>query len=557
MADQGGSRIREYAGLATALALCVTLQAWLVWSSPAIAPDAIGFVAMAHELADDPIGTMRRNDQHPGYPALILLCEWAARPWLGQSTAAWRVAALMPPLICGPLVVLFLWLFARSVFHARAANYAAILAAVLPVFRQNAADALSDTPEMAAFCVALWLCAEAFQRRSAWLALGAGAASGVAFWMRPEGLAAGLAAGLVYLAIARSEWSKSRRSLVELSALCFGVLLVIGPYVVASGKLTSKVTSKPAWEVWGLSRHVRWAPRRKTPLEVAESTARPRFTLVAWPDSGEAANERPPVLQSNSGVSDAPRGPFWRVLGRALLEFFLKLCQSLRYALLLPLAVAVVAPGRMLPERWTSCFLLTLAGLYMAVAVALYFLGGYLDQRHLLPLLAVLLPSIGAGFVWIADYVPKFPLPRRVPVALAAWAPLVLIAAFTLLPRTLRPLHQNLAHLVDAAEFVRQRYQPGDTVLTNSRHVLFYADLPGRLLGENPEADRADGENRSYRFIVVDLEPGIVSPEWLTGLQRDYVDRHRATAQTRRDVYDVVVFELREDLARKSGNRST
>lgn len=543
--------------LLAALALCAALQAWLVVCSPALAPDAIGFVSMAQKLAVDPVGTMRRNDQHPGYPALILAAERLARPWFGASAATWRGAALAPPLVCGPLVVLFLWLFARRAFDARVAGYAALLAALLPVFRQNAADGLSDTPEMAAFCASLWLVAEALTRRSAAFAFGAGVASGIAFWMRPEGLAAALAAGCVYLALVRSEWPRARRGLIDLGALCCGVAVVIGPYVVLSGKLTSKVTSKPAWEVWGLSEHVRAEPRRVSPSQLAVDHAAPNFTLALWQAPPPEEEPRPPVLQSNSRVSDAPRGAFPVVLAQALWEFVVKLTQSLRYALVLPLVVGLAAPGRLRGERWTYRFMLTLAGLYTGVAVALYFLGGYLDQRHLLPLLAVLLPILGVGFVWISDRLVELPVRRTLPWAALAWAPLIAVAVTALLPRTLRPLHQNLAHLVDAAAFVRTRYEPGDTVLTNSRHVLFYADLPGRLLGENPEADRADGESAAYRFIIVDLEPGVVSEDWLTGLARNYQDRHRAAAQTRKETHDVVVFERRAAVAQSRGNRST
>src|SRR5438552_983626 len=71
----------RWLALSTALLLALGLQAIVVARSPIIAKDGVTFIRVAKELANDFVPTCRLEDQHPGYPALLLAGSRLARLW--------------------------------------------------------------------------------------------------------------------------------------------------------------------------------------------------------------------------------------------------------------------------------------------------------------------------------------------------------------------------------------------------------------------------------------------------------------------------------------------
>ncbi|HEX7446490.1 MAG TPA: glycosyltransferase family 39 protein, partial [Pirellulales bacterium] len=288
------SACTRYAGLLAALALAAALEAAIIARSPIIAKDGIGFIRIAHELADNPVATLRLEDQHPGYPAMVLAASRLVQRVTGKSDFdAAILGAHLAAALCGVMSVLLLWLFVRRLYEARVANVTGLLAAAWPLLRRNAADGLSDTPHLMFYLAAAWLAAEGIARRRVALLAAAGLASGLAYWVRPEGLVPGTAAGVVLIAnlVGRLGWRSSlcrerplwrsanfeltshrpprnategvpyrewrdssppfisalnapseRRlwSLAGLGALAGAMLLVASPYVLLAGKVTSK-----------------------------------------------------------------------------------------------------------------------------------------------------------------------------------------------------------------------------------------------------------------------------------------------------------------------------
>src|SRR5579864_3971722 len=105
---------KRYVILAAAVAVSALCQAYIVVRSPIIAKDGIGFIRIAKELVADPVMTLRVEDQHPGYPALVLAFE-RCHQWLtGQDEFhAFIAGTRLASGTCGLLAVVFLWLFAR------------------------------------------------------------------------------------------------------------------------------------------------------------------------------------------------------------------------------------------------------------------------------------------------------------------------------------------------------------------------------------------------------------------------------------------------------------
>lgn len=236
--------------------------------SPIIAKDGIRFIHIAQRLESQPRAAIQQEDQHPGYPALIWAAHWAISGNLGlDSQAAWELAARLPPMLAGVACVGLVWLLGRCMFDARIATVAALLMVPLPLFRRNAADTLSDTPHLACYLAAVWLACQGFAsngpawRRAVSFAA-CGLASGLAFWIRPEGLSVALVAASVaggwWLAELIALWRRPAPSAATtpttshtphrlgcMLMVAAAATLVVLPYIALAGKLTSKKNPLP------------------------------------------------------------------------------------------------------------------------------------------------------------------------------------------------------------------------------------------------------------------------------------------------------------------------
>ncbi|HVC94971.1 MAG TPA: glycosyltransferase family 39 protein, partial [Pirellulales bacterium] len=225
--------------LAVAVFIALAFQAFIALRSPIIAKDGIAFIRIAKRLQTDFVSVCQSEDQHPGYPDLLLMGSRLARLWPNlDEFDVWIVGGRLASGLCGALAIVFLWLFARRLYDRQIADIAALLAAVWPLLRQNASDVLSDTPHLMCYLAAVWLSCEGLVRgRARWFAA-AGVAGGLAFWVRPEGLLVPLAAIPV---IALAQWRRQPRAMLAgMTALALVSLLVALPYMFFAGKLTSK-----------------------------------------------------------------------------------------------------------------------------------------------------------------------------------------------------------------------------------------------------------------------------------------------------------------------------
>src|SRR5487761_1342427 len=228
--------------LGAAAALSALCQAYIVARSPIIAKDGIGFIRIAKELADDPAATLRTEDQHPGYPAPVLAFE-RCHQWLtGQDEFQSFIAGTrLASGARGLLAMVFLWLFARRLYDERIANVSVLVAAVWPLFRLNACDSLSDTPHLMFYLAGAWLACEGLRSRRAGWFCAAGLASGLAFWVRPEGLVVAAATGLLLaVEFCRPKLLARSKTVVAAIGLVAATALVVAPYVLIAGKITSK-----------------------------------------------------------------------------------------------------------------------------------------------------------------------------------------------------------------------------------------------------------------------------------------------------------------------------
>lgn len=524
----------RYGVLAAALLLSAACQCYVVGRSPIIAKDGMGFIQFAKSLAVDPAAAMRTYDQHPGYPAMLLACERVyQRLTAADDFQSFIAGSRLASCICGLGTILFLWLFARRLYDERIANVTVLLAAVWPLFRLNASDSLSDTPHLMFYLAGAWLACEGLsRRRSGWFAA-AGAASGLAFWVRPEGLVIAAAAALaVFGQLCGAIFFRRRQTaaiphaafaLSALLALVATTSLVVAPYVVLAGKITSK--KLPFVNLPPSAHAVAIAASEPTPGVLSEPAP-----------GGQLPDEfsRPSKLLG--------------VVALGLVELFRELAQGFYYLALIPLAVGTFLPGRPQPARPVALLHVLLMNGHAALLMLLYLTAGYISHRHIIPLVALMLPTTAAGALMMADYASRW-LPAIVPPRRTVLAA-VGVFYLGLVPKCLVPLQAAYAPVYEAALWVKSQARPGDSVLSTSGYVRFYTDLPGILVGsEAPNLPVAFyfAPNKTWSFIVLEIDERCFDRQALCVSAGGYEQVMELAAHPRKSWAKVAVFRARKN----------
>jgi Dolichyl-phosphate-mannose-protein mannosyltransferase len=546
------SRRASYAMLAAILLLATLIQAVLFARLPTISADGIIFIGIAQDLAQKPIETMRAEDQHPGYPAMLLVSTRLVR-WFGNTAdpESWMTGGVIVSFICGLLSVAVVWFFTRDLFDAALANIAAIVFTVLPVPRASAVDAQSDTPHVLFYLLAAWMATTGLTSGSLWRLAAAGAASGIAFWIRPEGLEVVLL-GLPFLAwhALRVDWSWRRRC-AALATLGGTALLVVAPYPMLAGKITSKqipgakaqiaqITSelaaarkKKALAVQpakpstvSSEKQVAVPPRPAVPQNAPATAAENRTAPKSQPSEALPALA-PSVLPDPPPESESPELRYslkhlLSVLGVAFAAFINSICQGFKFVFIPMYLLGTAAlVWHRLPGIQVA-FLSVLGATHIAVLMGLDVFSGYIAHRHVIPLVGLAMPFVALG-LWQTGSWAAFLL-RTKPVYCTAGV--VAICCSIVLPYTLRQLNSEFLPVIEATRWIRSRAKPGLGIVCNSPYVAFYGKIPVAELGPlTPTLDAALADapaGPQYEYAILHVGAHAYQPQWISELERSY-----------------------------------
>lgn len=445
----------------------------LLQESPSLSRDGVTYCWLARDLATHGTAALRGPDfqQHPLYPAMIaathVLLRAANQP---DGPELWARAGQVVAFFAGMLVVLLTGRLAAAISHALALPQsrrgiellAMAFAAVLPLNLWLSADAMSDMPHLAFYLASVLLLV---RLETAWLALGCGLCSGLAFLVRPEGALVALVAVVVVAA----RRLPLRRAAVQGSAVLLGFLLMAAPYWIAAGKLTPKA-DKQTKEAFSA-----------TLADDGPALARlERINLEGYLAPGYAAYE------------------LFRA-GRVVVP------------LLGLLAVAAMwREHRRSPAFWAP---LACAAGHFGLTCILVTRHGYLDPRHLLVVVALLTPFAAFALVHGATWLrARYGLAATVAAIVAAILPLALYG-------------QRVPNAADAglAEIGRDLAQSDPAIATatfvggaSEKRIAFYAGLPGMVLWNENAADRdvsredliALLRDRRADYLVIETTPG-------------------------------------------------
>ncbi|MDA7950286.1 MAG: glycosyltransferase family 39 protein [Pirellulaceae bacterium] len=574
IADQFGRQ--RY--LLLGLLLFTFFQIYLYQQSPVIAKDGTAYIFMAKSLATDPIATLTAHSQHPGYPALIVLVRRTTalfqsspvfyeqevitlptekHPELLKQFALdqgwWIFSARITSITFGGASLLLLWYFAKLLFQRRVANLTIFIGAALPLFIQTSSDALGDTPHLffylgAVFCLCKFLKISHSTHHSAtsyrWLPL-SGSCSGLAFLFRPEGISIALVGTFClfalfsflprYLLVSFAKRiSLSPKDLQKtgvrlapaLLALWLPALACLLFYTTTSGKLSAKITDKFANQPSAL--HMEHWLNSWTP-----------FHTVAFAKPIESEKESrlqtPPPSQKNDSLLFLAMNGLRR-LGTLYVE-------SLQL-FLIPMAFAFLGSSQFLSSRKRTSSLVYLVVIFHALlCFGLVITAGYLDRRHVLPILFLGLPWAGYG-CWKLGYRLRLALTPHLSGAFSQQgssllskvlstpsiiaATVCLIGILVYLPRTLRPLNRPAFSQYRAAQWIQKNTSPQAILLNNSPIFHFYAYRFGKELATSEDIQNEicqwpswrTPDDTEKRYFVFDLGASEnYNPAWLSFAQ--------------------------------------
>ncbi len=438
---------RRDAGLILLLMLLtVAIRLWQMTHTEVLARDSIGFIRMAYEV--EQYGWRTAIDgaqQHPGFPLTILAVHRLASPWLGDDLpTAWQLAAQIASSLASVLLVVPVYLLGRRLFDRPIAFASVVLVQCFPALGRLFGDGLSEAVFLLFAASAYWAVFRAFDtKRMVWF-VAVGVFSGLAYFVRPEGLLIGLCAGLVLvgrqgLRTTRQAW---RPWLAQTAGLAGTGLLVVAVFYGSTGKFTLKPT---ALQLMGRS--------------VAQGSD------SLWPRSSGGG----PLLAAwwEGAVDDPSQRIGWAAsqLGRMVIRGTFHVGWVFGLLALWWYRDRLGQPG-----------VLVLGLLSVMIALLLYRVAwylGYLSDRHLALVLLAFAPFIAAGLIETGRRSPRWP----------TWMPAVLVVALAAPAayRTLLPLHDDRAGFRQAGEWLAENTLPGDYVVDPFAWTHYYA---GRVFVE-------------------------------------------------------------------------
>jgi hypothetical protein len=528
--------------LAAILLGTALLQAFLLVRLPTISADGIIFIRVAKALADAPLATMHAEDQHPGFPALILVTTRMLQACgFDGDPQVWMAGGLIVSFIAGILSVAVVWCFARDLFDTTIANIAAIGFAVLPVPRAGAVDAQSDTPHVLFYLFAAWMAATGLASGNLRRLALAGFSSGLAFWIRPEGLEVALVATPFVLWQAfRAPWPW-RKSVLACGAVAGVAFVVAAPYMLLASKITSKqlliFKENPA------PSYIERLAEAQHAVAPVPDPALTTETLAVVPAA--PASPAPPQAVADTDPQYSPQ-LVSSLIGLAIAAFINCICQGLKFVFIPFYVIGNIALLWRRPAGIQIAFLACLGATHILILMSVFVFSGYIAHRHTIPLVGLAMPFAALGL-----YETSVELARRLRVAPRYVAvPALAACCAIVLPFTLRHLNREFLPVIEATAWVRARLAPGSGIVCNSPYPGFYGGRPiAELCPLAPTLGEAllKAPDARYDYAILHVNAHDYRSEWIDQLApyyrvvREIDDPHRYRLPKK-----VVIFEVKD-----------
>jgi len=448
----GESKDIILASILLAIALCIGV--YLIITTVIIAKDGVTFIEYAKNLTVSPTSTMLSQDQHPGYPLLILAAHKMTRVFYeSASIRSWIYCAQSVTLIFRLLTVIALYFIGKDLAGAKFSFWAILILILLPKPAKYGSDALSDWPHFFFLATGFLMLIRGAEGRKWWLFGFVGLTAGMGYLVRPE-CAQLVVYGSLWL-VPQLFWSKlavSRRKVMSaLALLLIGFLVTAGPYMKLKGAVL------PKKGVGGFASNVQ------------------SYDVY---DYGQRDQTHSTAIYTASFVPSDIVGAFGKLaqnIGETLMWFFV-----------LPLLIGIY---KYFKERnWQEpgkLFITALIALNIPLLIWLYCKHGYISGRHTLPLVAFTIFYVPIGLQlmgsWLQDRFSK--KTDQIPVMEAGrqfWFLVLLAIGLSICtPKLLTPMRTKKQSYRHGAQWLANHTEESDIIAVPDVRISFYAQRKG------------------------------------------------------------------------------
>ena len=385
------------------------------------------------------------QDQHPGYPWLILMTHKIFEMFSDDaSVSGWIYSGRSVALLFRLMAVAVLYFIGKHMIGGRLSFWAVLVLIFLPEPAGYGSDVLSDWPHLFFLMLGILFLLKGSQTGRWWLFAMAGLAAGAGYLIRPESVQVVLAGGaLLTLELFRSKRLMSKRqALLAMVMLVVGFALFGGPYMNLKGKLF------PKKDVGQLAVNIH--------------------------------NENA-VTFSSSQASQFAQSKTVSAIG--------KLCDNIgktyMWYFLLPLIIVI--RNHILNRKWfePGIFIFSvLVFLNINVMIWLYRGHGYMSTRHTLPLAVMLIFTVPVGLQELAVFLDRLITYRTKPYPIARRDARNLFVSFVIAGLMIcalgfsKSLHIDKTGYIAAAQWLKDNTLDTDVIAVRDPRVSFYAERP-------------------------------------------------------------------------------
>ncbi|MCF7975676.1 MAG: glycosyltransferase family 39 protein [Phycisphaerae bacterium] len=431
-------------------------------------------------MAEHPGDEILRQDQHPGYPYLVLVChKLYALFGESESLMTWVYCAQSVSLVFRLMTLVVLYFLAREFVGSQMAFWSVIPFIILPRLAHIGSDALSDWPHLFFLVSGMWLVFQVFKTQRNSIAILAGVLAGIGFLIRPECIQIVLLSvlSLTLGILMPHALGHRRKSILNLLLLCAAFAILALPYMHMKGSLFPK-------------KHVGSWVEKSPPIAPGaepQTPTPPRPNQYTWSRVSLAIE----LLAENVGETF-----MWFFVPGALIGLYLWLWIS------------------SWPNLWTL-FVVGLLGLNVLLMIWLYCNHGYMDFRHTIPLQIPLLCCTPLGIRqfsnWLTDLF-NGKSPDQKAKSQRIWFYILTISGFCICaPKLFRPIASDRKALKIAAIWLDENSRPTDIVAEPDPRVSFYSHRQGIEYKEDripPNVDYLVRVLSQTRLNVLDKECG-------------------------------------------------
>lgn len=411
---------------------------YLILTTVMISKDGTTFIGYASYLESEPVKIMVEQDQHPGYPAMILGMYKITRMFSSEgSIFSWIYSAQVVALLFRLLGIVLLY-FIGKILVGRVNSFLAVLIFIfLPGIAEYGSDALSDWPNLCFLLLSMLVLLKAAKGNKVWCYILVGLTAGVGYLIRPECAVVVVCGGLwlsVQFIFSRGELSRPK-AVGAMVLLVVGFLAMAGPYMYLKGAIFPK-------------------------KHVGEFVVEQKEILESYPLSEQNIQTANILKGGEKLISNVGEILMWYYLPVLLLGLFINFRK-----------IDIFKVEYFLPWVFIVFNILLMFWLYERA--------GYMSRRHTMPLMALFVLYVPSGLGVLSTWLGRAVFKAKKRSGISGIVVLTVIGILICLPKLVRPINNDKKSYVKAARWLNKNTDGSDVLAVPDIRISFYAGRRG------------------------------------------------------------------------------